>query len=398
MLSNFELDYYYENDEWPFGELPHEAINIVFMFFSIFGAVVFGLGIIQIFSGKEKKRYSFSFWMSDLANTFLASLTEVFNNKKLIFLMFPFILLLSPILLVLIKFFAILKPKNDLIQSQSRYCSIGESIFEASPQLCLQLYVVFNSLSPSWKQMFSIITSSLTLGLPNMEKFLNYPDFQFKNVVKYFLIFFLDSFFKVASISLITTFFHTYTFLIVFIVIILKMALILILLLIYKLYNEEDLQHQWIECGLLSWLTITNLDNTRAAVILRMVSSYFIFIIYSSLLLTITIMCAINPNIIILSVFGYEELAEVIVDWSELEILPYLPLMVGIIIFCGAASIILDLVGVWIHHHHQQMDQLDHPDGFWSDYKSVIHSGWKYLKNRKHQDSLPCIKLDISDS
>ena len=129
-----------------------------------------------------------------------------------------------------------------------------------------------------------------------MEKFLNYPDFQLKNFVKYFLLFFLNSVFRVASVSLITTFFHTYTFLIFFIFVILEMALILILLPIYKLYNEEDLQHQWVECGILSWLTMTNFDNTKAGVMLRLASSYFIFILYSAFLLTITIICAINPN------------------------------------------------------------------------------------------------------
>ena len=379
-LLNFEIAYYEENGLFPWNTGYHEAFNIAFMFFVIFGSVIFAFGIIQLFSGTEEKKYN---WLTTVVNSFISSLTEVFNNKKLIFLIFPFLLILSPLFLLLIKFLAIVKPKNDLIQNQSRYCSLGESILEATPQLCLQLYVIFNSMSPSWKQIFSIITSSLTLGLPNMEKFLNYPDFQLKSFAKYFLIFFLNSVFRVSSLSLITTFFHTYTFLIFFIVIVIEMTMILILLPIYKLYNEEDLQLQWIECGFLSWLTMTNFDNTKAAVMLRMASTYFIFFLYSAFLLSITTICAINPNIVILSSFGIQELfAEVIVDWSQLEILPYLPLMVGIIIFIGAGSMILDLFGVW--KHHQQLDHL----GFWSDYHPVIHGGWNYFRNRNYQESL----------
>ena len=60
-------------------------------------------------------------------------------------LLFPILVAFSPAIFILIKLLAAFKNKNKLIVHQNRWCLTGESVLEATPQLCLQLYIVLRT-------------------------------------------------------------------------------------------------------------------------------------------------------------------------------------------------------------------------------------------------------------
>ena len=89
------------------------------------------------------------------------------------FILYPIFYITSPILLLFIKFQAILRPSSKLVQYQDQICSRGEAMLESTPQLCLQLYILLSTLKPSWAATFSMATSAIALSLPSIEKFLD---------------------------------------------------------------------------------------------------------------------------------------------------------------------------------------------------------------------------------
>ena len=85
---------------------------------------------------------------------------------------FPIFLLISPLIFILIKFLALVKPNSQLLKAQSMLGSRGESILEAAPQFGLQCYIIFLTLTPpGWIKLVSISTSALTLSLKNIEHY-----------------------------------------------------------------------------------------------------------------------------------------------------------------------------------------------------------------------------------
>ena len=119
-----------------------------------------------------------------------------------------------PIIFLQIKLLAVFKPNDKFIQAQARLGSRGEALFEATPQFILLLYNVLTSLQPTPVQIFSMVTSSLTLSLPNLELYLTSrsKEFGFKNILKNFSVFFSFSLFKALSVSLIFLHFKFYSF------------------------------------------------------------------------------------------------------------------------------------------------------------------------------------------
>ena len=116
-------------------------------------------------------------------------------------IMFIPLVFISPVIFIAIKFLAIFKSGNALLQSQATYGSRGEEILEAAPQLGLQLYIVLTTLTPTTSQVLSIITSAATISLPNIENFVaaRGGDFGFKSIVKNIPVFFVSSLYRIVS-------------------------------------------------------------------------------------------------------------------------------------------------------------------------------------------------------
>ena len=87
--------------------------------------------------------------------------------------LFPLLLPLSPLIFICLKLISLLKPNNKLLKAQSKTGSRGESILESAPQFALQCYIVLLSLSPTWSQWFSLITSLLSLCPANIEYYVS---------------------------------------------------------------------------------------------------------------------------------------------------------------------------------------------------------------------------------
>jgi len=90
------------------------------------------------------------------------------SNKKCI----PFIMIPFPILLILVKFIAIFHTGKEFKKLVLCMSSI-EGTFEAGPQLCVQIFIIFSrgDRQPNFMQWFSLFTSLITVNLPQIEKF-----------------------------------------------------------------------------------------------------------------------------------------------------------------------------------------------------------------------------------
>ena len=119
----------------------------------------------------------------------------------------PLLLPISPVIGLFIKLQAVMKRDNELIQNQKKICSRGECSLEATPQLCLQMYITLFTLSADWKQIFSMITSGLKISFEHTTNFLEIKQLAGgKNLVKYIPVIFFNSFFRVSSIAIIFIF------------------------------------------------------------------------------------------------------------------------------------------------------------------------------------------------
>jgi len=183
---------------------------------------------------------------------------------------------------------------------------------------------------------FSITTSVITLSLANLDKFL----IQNKSMelglnietVKYFPIMFLNSAFRIITISLLATILQVNSLLIVLLVWVLANMIFYVT---YKcsreVKTEKDKDLQCVECTMLSFYTMTNLDNTKAARFYRKLSTYLYFIVYSLIMLSM-----------ILAVLNKEDDPELM---ELMDLIPHQNIFLSVTIGVGLMSLILD----WIY-------------------------------------------------
>ena len=85
-----------------------------------------------------------------------------------------------------------------------------------------------------------------------------------KNILKYFPIMFLNSIFKVMTLSLVVVLSKIGAIVIIAIYCLLLFVFLKIIERYHSVGEEEDWQQQRFECNGLSFLTVTNLESTRA--------------------------------------------------------------------------------------------------------------------------------------
>ena len=265
------------------------------------------------------------------------------------YVLFIPLLIFSPGIYVIIKFLAIFKVKNTLLQSQSSYGSRGEAILEAAPQLGLQLYIALLSLEPSLTQILSIITSAAILSLPNIENYVAARglDFGFRTIFKNSLVFLPASLFKVLSVSILCVFLRGWTALII--VATITLVFVCLLITVRCFYddlndNGDDDQQAW-ESVFLSWLTLAGLGSSEYASVCRLYSTLLVTIIYSLVLTLILIVCNVDPD------SGYIHGPG---PWIELELVKkpvYMNLILGSTVALGWSSLLLDIVSAWCKSH-----------------------------------------------
>lgn len=258
----FELDTHNVYDENPV---------LVLMLFSLF---LLGLG--YFFLG-------WVLWASSKRRIFSCSHDNCFTERLFTTIFLVIIFPISPLIYLFIKLLAVFKSENKFIQAQSRLTTTGEAILEATPQFVLLLYVVMTTLSPTTTQIISLVTSSLTLSLPNIERYViaRSGEYGFRSILKNISVFLTFSLFKVLSIAVIFRFFGILSFGLVFI----EIVLVAITMGIFK--SCFNLESKGFTLGLesifLGWLTMTNLQHSKGAAFARLVSS-IVTLIYKSLI------------------------------------------------------------------------------------------------------------------
>ena len=257
--------------------------GVLTLFLLVFGCGFFLIGLIRTATGFRKRDKT-----TESKNDFYKRRFSQIKNVWHIFFIYPILILLAPLIFLLINLQALLRPENDFIKEQAKLSCLGESILEAAPQFCLQLFVVLSTWNASWSQLFSITTSIFTLSLGNLDKFL----MQNKNIelglnidtAKYFPIMFLNSTFRIMTIALITIILQTTSLY----VIALAWSMEILTSIIFfkcavsyeKMRKEKDWQSQAVE-SMLSFFTMTNLDNTKSARFFGKLSAYYYFVVYS---------------------------------------------------------------------------------------------------------------------
>ena len=285
------------------------------------------------------------------------------------FVLFIPLMILSPSIFIFIKLLAVFETQNVFIQSQSTYMSRGEAIHEAAPQLILQLCIALITMNPTPQQIFSIITSALTLSLPSIESYVTARgrEFGFDSIIKNIAVFLPASLFKILSISIIGIFFGPYTiaFLIGFV------ALYWILLLYFRvsLSNKmrDFMQSEYVA---FHWLTLGSLGASKMDAVLRSWGTLLFTIIYTIILSVILVVCYVDPDMgsIIIPTLG------LIFTWSDMEIVKepfFLNLILCSIISLGWIALILDILSAWCRFRFK--DYLDDETGFLG--KTVLLEG-----------------------
>ena len=254
------------------------------------------------------------------------------------FLTYPLIILISPCLVVLIKLRTIL-PHNINLSKQKSTMSAGESLFEATPQLALQIYIVLTRSDrfPSYLQWAAMVGSLLTLALPSIETFLDEKQKNgFNNIAKYFPVFFCNISFRVLSLSIVVTYFK-FGALLIWLGLYMPLSALCVTIIYHhhhwtlKWIFTEETEYRAMVFGF-SFATATNLSDTKDSVFWRKVSAYWVFCFYCVILLFIMT----NANLHWITAFDLPKLLELN------ENVPHLNILVPAVLGLGLGSLLLD--------------------------------------------------------
>ena len=349
--------------------VPNPTTSVIGWFLLFFGGSTSGLGWISKNSGCNIDGYR--------------------NSPSLLhYIVFFPLLIFSPVIFIFIKCIAIIKG-NRFPQSQSSHGSRAEAILEAAPQLGVQIYIALLSMKPSLKQKLSILSSAATISIPIIETYVSARrmKFGFKSIMQNGLVFLSTSLFKVASVSIIGVFLNHWAILLIFGVIILVFVCLLSLEKFCDMGPTKrkknknnmvinDRKQQFMECVFLSWATLTNLGNIKRAAFFRLVSTFLITTIYTVILTLFLIISDTNVT------DGYTYLIlRTGITWSELPFVNlqnglYVNLILGLTIFLGWVSFLLDLVTAGLKFYCCGSAE-DKEKSFWDG--AILLEGFKYL-------------------
>ena len=256
---------------------------------------------------------------------------------------------------------------------------MGRRIRGAAPQFALQCWIVLLSLSPTWSQWFSLITSALTLITTNIEHFVteekkakskreyynfivtskeSEKTFGPMSILKNIAVFLPASLFRILSVSILFVFFDMLIMYILLGYCIVLAVFLEITTRCYKLRERDGWQQFW-ECWMMSFLTMTNLGRGKTAALYRMVLSFFWTIIHTITLLVILGICNTDPVIVSI---GNDWLI-----WSKLALVQDLITLNALLISTismGWLALVADVITAAIRYRYQSFNlrytQLQH--------------------------------------
>ena len=288
------------------------------------------------------------------------------------FITIPMLLPICPIIFIIIKLLGVLKPKNKLLKAESTLGSRGEGIFEAAPQFTLQCYIVFLSMSSSWIQVISIITSSLSLSLPNIEQYVTARKEEFgpRSILKIIGVLGPAVLFKLLAVSLLVLFFREPADVFLLPLLIYFVPFAVCMAITNRSYNRStyyyrsttickdfgvssEVEEPLTECMFISWLTTTNLGEDKIDALLRKSSSLLWTMCHTISLSGILLIC----NRYDISSWPWSELA-LVKDHTMLNII------IITTICLGWMSLLLDVIISSIKNHcrHNNNNSEDQDD------------------------------------
>ena len=278
------------------------------------------------------------------------------------FLFYPVMVLLSPFLLLVIKFLSVFKPKNEFIKHQARSSSRGESIFESTPQIILQLYIVFfNFTKPSALQVFGILSSALSICICHLKKYEETREHKFglRAFLKNILFFSTHSIFRVLSVSI---FLSLKTIGLIFLTICYWVpAFLIFFTMVMKFVLKKKIirhRHQIKESIFLGWINLTNLENTKTSAKFRLYTSAYTTIV-NSLGLTFCLILVHMESVEALNALPFVQ------DRGTFQILIIATVLLGVM------SWIIDIITAVLKLYFN--DTKNFYEG------SVLLEGWKYI-------------------
>ena len=266
--------------------------------------------------------------------------------------------------MILVKFRSIF-PTNWFVKTQKLITSLGEAVWEASPQLTLQIFIVLTTFDDgiSKLQLAVILSSSMSLVIPAIEMYLQRHGEPAKllDMLALFPLFFIMNIFKILSISILLVFL---TLPWVFIQLLLSGTVYFIL--------HLDIYGYSVEAGYQGWLHLTNLDvspykredKDDPNPLHRRVSTIWYFILYSFPLVIILISCNNDPeNVYIFDIAHLDYFS-----WGDVALVQqenglYLTTTILTTLGLGALGILMDLLyfccghGVFIFKNKPDQDQ-----------------------------------------
>jgi len=254
--------------------------------------------------------------------------------------------------------------------------------------------------------LFSIITSALSLSIPNIEHYVtsqldekkdkNEETFGLKSILENIGIFLPASLFKLFAVSIIVVFFKD-NFILNMLYCLVLMFCSAITAYFYNLGKENDVLGQLFDCGGLSWLTITNLDRGKAAALFRLVSTLFWTISYTIILLVILGICDTDPTNVSIDDKGVSDFY-----WSELALVQHITTLNILLIstIClGWGSMVLDVITAAVKykfcgHRDNNTEDQGVEVSFW-DY-AILLEGLKYSRDHTIKETFSLLMSSIS--
>ena len=145
-----------------------------------------------------------------------------------------------------------------------------------------------------------------------------------------------------------------------------------------RCYNlQKSDWRQGAEC-VMSWLTITNLGRSKAAALLRLVSTLFWTITHTITLSVILAICHTDPGIVNIGHGDWYEIGE---HWSDLPLaldLSTLNILLISTLCLGWGSLVLDVITAAVKNHYRSRDNTEDQEeaSFWDG--AILLEGLKY--------------------
>ena len=227
---------------------------------------------------------------------------------------------------------------------------MAQSIFESSPQLALQVFVVLteNAWPNNKHQMMSMILSTVMMSYPETEKYLiQLQPYNFFSVIKFLPVFMANIAFRALSWSVLFRFFDFFYSVIIMVIQGLVLALIGILTAKFRhpeLPAEENFKGLLGEMALLHCLTVPCLKNTPASRYLRKFSFYAGLIVNTVLLLAILWVCNMRIQVHFPCRPIFQDCLLSWQDYAVVQDIATLNIYVSSVIGLGLVSVLLDKI------------------------------------------------------